>query len=113
MDIKQKRKAIEAEFVHAHYSRAKGNEGRARVCARRAAGLAIGIFFEQCMSKSPPKSAYSLLQWFSQREEIPEHLKLSAQRLTERVTPEYKLPHNEDPIEDAQRIVTTILEGKV
>ena len=32
---------IEAEFEKAEQARRRGNEGQARVCARRAAGIAI------------------------------------------------------------------------
>ncbi len=113
MDGNNKRTEIDTEFFGAHGSRAKGNEGRARVHARRAAGLAIGIYFKKLTGKNPPQSAYKLLEWFSQREEIPEDLQLSAGRLTVRVTPEFELPHEEDPIDDARKIVTAILSGGV
>jgi len=111
MDIMPIRNSIEAEFSDAQASRLKGNEGRARVCARRAAGLAVSIYFEKQTTEQPPQSAYWLLQWFSLREEIPEDLRQSAKRLTVRVTPAYELPHKEDPIEDACRIVSAILNG--
>jgi len=105
--------SIEAEFSDARESRTAGNEGRARVCARRAAGLAIGQYYERCLGKPPPASAYQLLQWFSERVEIPDDLQDAARRLTVRVTPEYELPHFEDPLEDAQFLVKAILEGDV
>jgi hypothetical protein len=113
MDIMQTRSAIEAELSDALVSRENANEGRARVCARRAAGMAIGIYFERNVGERPPQSAYKLLQWFSQREEIPEDLQQSAERLLVRVTPDFELPHQEDPIEDARQIITAILDGFV
>jgi hypothetical protein len=105
--------SIEAEFLDAYRSRAGGNEGRARVCARRAAGLAIGQYYEYCLEKTSPTSAYELLQWFTERAEIPQDLRDAARRLTVRVTPEYDLPHFEDPLEDAHLLVNAILEGHV
>lgn len=113
MDILQIQTVIEEELTAAHDSRLKGNEGRARVCARRAAGLAIGIYFENLSGEKPPRSVYKLLQWFTEQEEIPEQLRRSAQRLTVHVTPEFELPHEEDPIHDAQAIITAILSGAV
>jgi hypothetical protein len=113
MDIRQITTAIEEEFTVAHASRLSGNEGRARVCARRAAGLAIGIYFENQTAEKPTGNAYKLLQWFSEQEEIPEELQRSARRLIVRVTPEYELPHEEDPIDDARSIVSAVLTGAI
>ena len=113
MNNMQTRSAIEAELLDARVSRSQGNEGRARVCARRAAGLAIGTYFEGNIGENPPQSAYRLLQWFSHRDEIPEDLQRSARRLSVRVTPDFELPHQEDPIEDALLIITAILDGFV
>jgi hypothetical protein len=113
MDLAQRRVAIEAELLDAQESRDKAKEGRARVCARRAAGLAIGMYYEKHIGHSPIQNAYKLLQWFSRREEIPEYLQQAARRLTVRVTPAYDLPHQEDPIEDARLIVTAILNGRI
>ena len=113
MEHHELRISIEAEFADAQRSRADGNEGRARVCARRAAGLAIGQYYEHCLERPSPTSAYVLLQWFSERVEIPQDLRDAAKRLTVRVTPEYKLPHFEDPLEDACSLVKAILEGDV
>jgi hypothetical protein len=113
MDIRRIRTSIEAELSNAQASRMKANEGRARVCARRAAGLAVSIYFEQETTEQPPQSAYRLLQWFSLREEVPEDLRLAAKRLTVRVTPAYELPHKEDPIDDARKIISAILNGVI
>ena len=113
MDISEVRKSIEMELTDGRDSREKENEGRARVCARRAAGLALGVYYERSMGKNPPTSAYKLLQWFSERKEISQDLRDSANRLTVRVTPAFKLPHDEDPLEDAQTIIDAILDGSV
>jgi hypothetical protein len=109
MENHQLIKMVEAEIADAQMSRSGGNEGRARVCARRAAGLAISTYYEKCLDQSPPASAYVLLQWYSEQEEISKDLREAARRLTVRVTPEYELPHDEDPIEDAKSLVQHIL----
>ena len=111
MENHEIRKSIEAELLDSASSRSEGNEGRARVCAMRAAGLAIGQYYQQCLGETPPASAYVLLQWFSERQELPEDLRDAARRLTVRVTHDYELPHSEDPIEDAQYLVESVLDG--
>jgi hypothetical protein len=113
MDISEIQKSIEAEFADARESRAMGREGRARVCARRAAGLALGIYYEKSVGRSPPQSAYELLQWFALREEIPLDLRDAAKRLTVRVTTTFDLPHAEDPIRDAWNLIDAVLGGDV
>ncbi len=113
MDISEVQKKIEAEFAAARASRTAGNEGRARVCARRAAGLALGIYYAESLAEIPPQSAYKLLQWFSLREEIPQELRDAAKRLIVRVTTEFELPHRQDPLHDARLIAETILSGDI
>ena len=113
MDISEIQKKIEAEFAAARESRAAGNEGRARVCARRAAGLALGIYYAKSLDESPPQSVYKLLQWFSLREEIPQELRDAAKRLIVRVTTEFDLPHSQDPLHDARLIAEVILSGDI
>jgi hypothetical protein len=100
---------INNELRMAEDSRKGGNEGRARVCARRAAGLAIGYFFEFQTGDSAPKNAYNLLRWISAHNEINSLVRDAARRLTVRVTPDHTLPHTEDPIADAQIIIDTLL----
>jgi hypothetical protein len=100
---------INIELQIAEDSRSGGNEGRARVCARRAAGLAIGYFYEFQTGDSAPKNAYNLLQWISARGEISSVVRDAAQRLTVRVTPDHTLPHDEDPIADAGLIIDALI----
>ena len=52
---------IEAEFERAEQARARGNEGQARVCARRAAGIAVREYLTRSGIRPPSTSAYDLL----------------------------------------------------
>lgn len=52
---------IEQEFALAEQARARGNEGQARVCARRAAGIAIREYLTRRGIRPPSASAYDLL----------------------------------------------------
>ena len=101
---------IDAELEFARGEHAKGNEGRARVCARRAAGWAVSAYWKQRLGAEPHPNAYHLLCWFQKLEDVTEDLRLAAARLTTRVTPAHELPHAEDPLEDAQAIVQALMK---
>jgi hypothetical protein len=90
-------------MAYARAAREHGKEGRARVCARRAAGWAVATSFPEV----PRKGAFSLLRWLES--EGPEELRAAAGRLTERVTPDHELPHDGDPLQDAALIVDGLL----
>lgn len=109
MQLVKIKQNINNELKMAEDSRKGGNEGRVRVCARRAAGLAIGYFYEFQTGVSAPKNAYNLLQWISAHNEISSLVRDAARRLTVRVTEEHTLPHTEDPIADAQVIIDALL----
>ena len=53
---------LETEFERAEAARANGNEGQARVCARRAAGIAIREYYARRGQSVHTPSAYDLLQ---------------------------------------------------
>jgi hypothetical protein len=103
---------VRAELEAAVRAREDGNEGMARVCARRAAGWAIGLVHGQFAEGEQPPNAYHLLQWFSSKEDAPEALRQAAKRLTTRITPAHTLPHPDDPLEDAQAIVQAMLGAR-
>jgi hypothetical protein len=52
---------IENEIQNATLARKRGNEGQARVCARRAAGIAVRKYYERMNIPITNKSAYELL----------------------------------------------------
>lgn len=95
---------VEQELALAHQARREGKEGKARVCARRAAGWAVSAYYERRTGKKAPGSALSLLNWLQLDESVAEEIRSRAMRLTVRVTPSHDLPFDEDPLEDAQRI---------
>jgi hypothetical protein len=86
----------------------EGNHGRARVCARRAAGWAVGICYSQPVESSQEGNAYHWLLLFQDLETTPGELRSAAQRLTTRVTEDHTLPFEEDPISDAEMIVQAL-----
>ena len=107
MRREQARSRIEAELGYARAAREHGKEGRARVSARRAAGWAVAAFLAD--QGSPPyRSAIDLLGWLEQ--DGPAELRQPAARLRQQVTTDHRLPHAEDPLDDAELIVRTLLE---
>ncbi len=103
---------ILSELNAARQARSAGNEGMARVCARRAAGWAIGVRFHDQISPAATANAYLLLAWLKEQEAVDESLRAAADRLTTRITEDHELPHPEDPLEDAAHIVRAMLDGE-
>jgi hypothetical protein len=106
---------IEAELAHAEAARQDGFEGRARVCARRAAGIAIRAYAEKHQLDLPFSSAYDLLHALEHLPGIPEEARQAARILTERVDTDFNLPAEMDLIAETRRLVnalnTIILPG--
>ena len=93
------------ELNRAREARLRGQEGRARVCARRAAGWAASAHYRHTTGSMPPHSALSLLKRLQQDGTIEVEIRNAAMRLTQRVTPTFEHPFPEDPLDDAQRII--------
>jgi hypothetical protein len=103
-------KKIEAEMKDARKARAAGNEGRARVCARRAAGHAIRAYRESTGSDGQDHSAYVLLHWLAGFPDVKQSVRDAAGRLAARVTHEHELPHPQDPLEDAASLIQALAD---
>jgi len=95
---------IETEIHKALLARSNGNEGQARVCARRAAGIAVRNYFEQKKFPINHKSAYELLLTFINQPDIPSTTRQNAVNLTLRVTKTFELPVDVDLIEEARSL---------
>lgn len=89
----------------AEEARAAGNEGRARVCARRAAGLAAQHRLEPSGLWKGRGSALDALRALAATDGLLPALREAAGRLTRRVTEDFTLPHAQDPLADAQVII--------
>jgi hypothetical protein len=100
---------IQAEFERAAQARGRGNEGQARVCARRAAGIAVREYLTRRGTRPPSVSAYDLLNMLKDDPLLSSDLRLIADHLTLRVTEEFKLPVNVDLVEEAKRFCEELL----
>jgi hypothetical protein len=100
---------LQLEFERAEQARAKGNEGQARVCARRAAGLAIREYLARRGTRPSGASAYDLLNLIKEDPRLSPAIKLIADHLTVRVTDEFKLPVNADLVAEARQLCDELL----
>ena len=99
---------VDQELEQAARFRAEGRLGRARVCARRAAGWAIGPIYRRSTGATPPVNALTLLRWYCDFAEAAEPLRRAAGRLTTHVTRDHALPHAEDPVDDARKLIDAL-----
>ena len=101
---------IQAELEKARQARQRGNEGQARVCARRAAGIAVREYLSRRGVRPPSTSAYDLLNLIRDDPHLSDGLKRIAGHLTLRVTEEFKLPVDADLIAEAGTFCEVLLK---
>jgi hypothetical protein len=101
--------AFEAEIQQAETARAAGNEGMARVCARRAAGAAAGEYLQRRGLALRTPSAYDRLRFLRELPGVSPRAAQAAERLLARVTPEYTLPVEADLIAEARQLRQELL----
>lgn len=104
---------IRAEFEKADRARLKGNEGQARVCARRAAGIAAREYLVRQGRLVRTPSAYDVLQQVAADADVPASVRESAARLTLRVDEEFRLPLDVDLLAEARRLCEGLLPGSL
>ena len=100
---------LKAEFDKATQARIKKNEGQSRVCARRAAGVAIREYFSRKGIQPPNSSAIDLLALLQEEANLPADMKEIAEHLTVRVTEEFTLPVQADLIAEARILCRWLL----
>jgi len=102
--------AIQAELEKAEAARRSGNEGQARVCARRAAGLAIKSLFLFLGEEIGDPSAYAMLKRIETHQNVPVEARSMAESLLVRVNPDYTLPAEIDLIANARQLIEWVSE---
>jgi hypothetical protein len=101
---------FEDEFDRAEKARAAGNEGKARVCARRAAGAVVGEYLSRQGIDLPTSSAHDRLRYLRDMSSISVQARQAASHLLTRVTPEFALPVEADLIAEARGLRQELLE---
>lgn len=99
---------IAEELSRADHARGLGNEGMARVCARRAAGFALREYFSHLGEPVQDPSAYALMRRLEGMGSTPADIKLLAASLLTRVTTDYRLPDESDLLAQARQLIAWI-----
>ena len=100
---------ITTEMDQAQRARSEGNEGRARVCARRAAGIAVREYFSRNGRRVSGSSAYELLNSLEKSPDISPELKQLASHLTLRVSEDFTLPADIALVEESRQLCRALL----
>lgn len=104
---------VEAELSLAQKAWEEGNDGQARVCARRAVSLALDHWREQRGEPPLPGDTLAHLRWIQQQTQFPSEVLLAAQRLSTKVTERNRAPFSIDPIADARLIIDTLFGSAI
>lgn len=103
---------LQKEFEKAQQARVNRNEGQARVCARRAAGIAIREYLTRKGTLVPNMSAYDLLNLLKEDTLLSPDLQLIVDHLTVRVTEEFQLPFDADLIAESRVLCDWLLHSE-
>lgn len=100
---------VQEEILLAKQSRREGNEGRARVCARRAAGAAVQGYLKD--QGEPQESAIQSLAKLKQLVTLPDRVGEAVGWLLRHVDEEFNLPPEVDLIQEALIVINYIEVG--
>jgi hypothetical protein len=100
---------FERELTNAQAARLRGNEGRARVCARRAAGIVAAEYLDRLGTTLRTRSALDLLQQLRADGRTPPSAQPSIANLVLPVDQEIKLPAGIDLLLEARRLRDELL----
>lgn len=106
------KQTFEKELQMAGDARARGNEGQARVCARRAAGAIVREYLLRCGVSSRTSSAFDLLKSLLELPDVPDEARRAAEYLTLRVNEDFQLPAAINLVEEAQTLCQSLLPGE-
>jgi hypothetical protein len=99
---------LQNEFKMAEEALSVNNQGKMRVCARRAAGISIREYLKARGIAPPSVSAYDLLKYLDELDDTPPDLRQASAYLRLRVTEEFRLPIDVDLVAEAKKIVSTL-----
>lgn len=101
------------ELAQAENSRQEGNEGKARVCARRAAGHVAGEYLRRQGIQIETMNALNRIKETVERSELTDETKAILEHFLIHTTPDFKLPVNVDLIEDVRHLAHELLNEDV
>lgn len=100
-------RTLQDEITEARESQAAGEMGRARTCARRAAGMAMQQTFGiGCMATAYAATFVDGLRRLATDVHFPENVRAAAARLADRADKETRQSAAINPVQDAEMIIT-------
>ena len=102
---------IDRELAAAQAALQSGNDGKARVCARRAVGIAAEAWLEQQSDRQWRGDAMEYLRQIQQEASFPLPIRQAAERLITPVPRQHEAPFTADPIGDARVIIAHLTES--
>jgi hypothetical protein len=103
------RKRFAREMRMAAQARADGNEGKARVCARRAAGIVADEYMRRHGVSTPNMTAYERVKLLGAWPDLPDGVDAVVAHMTTRVNENYELPIDADLVAEAQWLARVLL----
>lgn len=110
MDEVNLRNQIERELSAGLLAREQGLEGKARVCARRAAGVALRHHFSRRQPQLAAFSVVDMILAYQESADLPANIREICTHLLTRVDPDYNLPVPVDLLAEARILIDHILE---
>lgn len=98
------------EMRRGRQARAAGNEGMARVCARRAAGAVIREYYRRQGMAPRGYSALNALKDLAQSPRVPDRVREIAAHFVWPITQEHTLPGEADLLAEAEWLRQQLLE---
>jgi hypothetical protein len=86
-----------------------GNDGMVRVCARRAAGIAVSFWLQSHLQAGRGTDAMTGLRRLHADTSMPQHVREAAFRLTVKVTDRFTSPFPANPLDDCRTIIAHLM----
>lgn len=96
---------IEQELAAAEAARLDNNDGKARVCARRAVALATDVWLAQLTIPRWRGDSIAHLRHIQRDASFPLPIRQAAERLSTPITRQHTAPFTADPVADARLII--------
>lgn len=103
-------KQIDRELALARQARADGLEGKARVCARRAVGIALRDYFSRQGFRTGNQSVVDLIQTYQEQPGLAQEQREICAHLLTRVDPDYRLPIPVDLLAEAHALIAALMK---
>ena len=101
---------FDSEIALGYAARWEGNEGRARVCARRALALALADYLGRRGERPEGSDAVALIQLSRTRPDMPAGVQEKLAHFLVRVEPGGRFPIDADLLEEARWICAELVD---